>query len=87
MCMEMWTIEIPAWLEFTNITIVHDFLLRLYLVIHEYQKTYKWRLNIFSGCLNFLHFFICVTVSSFYCDKIADDIDIHGLVIKVTGIT
>ena len=34
-CAEMWLIEVPAWLEFTNIALVHDFLMRLYLVIHD----------------------------------------------------
>jgi hypothetical protein len=35
MCLEEWTVNLPTLLEFVNIFIIHDFLLRVYLVISD----------------------------------------------------
>ena len=86
MCLEEWSIQVPVLLEYINIAIVHDFLLRLYLVIHGMHEPYKKHLAVYTTIVCLWNFLICVTVSSIYCNMIADDANHDVLIMKVVGI-
>lgn len=47
-CLEEWSVNLPALLEFINIFIIHDFLLRVYLVLSDQMKKYRTLLIVWT---------------------------------------
>ena len=47
-CLEEWSVNLPALLEFINIFIIHDFLLRVYLVLSDQMDKYRKLLTVWT---------------------------------------
>ena len=86
-CFEEWTINLPALLEFLNIFIIHDFLLRVYLVTTSQIDKYRnllvaWTLSVVS-----VYTLAFIVQSAVYCRDTAEiSMQAHSTQIKIAEV-
>lgn len=85
-CVEEWTINLPPLLEYINIAIIHDFLLRVYVVIHERLRPYKKCISLQTGFICLYHILNCVVISLVYCQKVSTHSPIPEISIALPNI-
>ena len=82
-CLEIWAINIPSLIEYINITIIHDFLLRLHLVIKEQMGKWGRWLPYYTAFVCIFHLCICIGISSEFCARFARDKSINSTSFEV----
>jgi hypothetical protein len=59
--------NIPVMLEYINIFIIHEFLLRVYLTMNQKVDKYRIRLMIYTATIATIFTIATITESSLYC--------------------
>ena len=62
-CMIEYSMNLPVMLEFINIFIIHEFLLRVYLTMSQQVDKYKKTLMVYTATIVIIYTIVTITVS------------------------
>ena len=67
MCFIEWTINLPVMFEYLNMFIIHEFLLRVYLVVSQKIQKYKFHKNVYTITMCVVFVIVLISISTVYC--------------------
>lgn len=92
-----YSMNLPVMLEYINIFIIHEFLLRVYLTMSQQVDKYRRTLMIYTATIVIIYIIVTITTSQIYCAQNEDvtktstykkvsDITMAGIVIVINPI-